>query len=119
MKANELRLNNLVYCTLVKDNRTVESLSRSGINTGQELLHIERFEPIPLTEEWLKRFGFENEGGTWSGGELIDIQKNNNGWFALAYARHEVIDVSVYFHNVHQLQNLYYALTGEELELKK
>lgn len=67
-------------------------------------------EPIPLTEEWLLKFGFE--------------------YTKLYYIKYDD-DLIIYFDGidfyfkrssksltikyVHQLQNLYFALTGEEL----
>lgn len=81
--------------------------------TGNEIY------PIPLNEEWLLRFGFRQDG---------------EGWFWLR--RKDDITVLGYSYNiygkffelceiripniiyVHQLQNLYFALTGEELTLK-
>ena len=72
-------------------------------------------EPIPLTEEWLLKFGFDsktlifrngNFTMTWgNGGDYIDFQT-----IAGSYMIHVA--------HVHQLQNLYFALTGEELEIK-
>lgn len=66
---------------------------------------------IPLTEEWLLKFGFErNESGNYDkrlelfyGGNLYRFRQ---GW------------TNVELKYVHQLQNLYFALTGEELTLK-
>ena len=78
-------------------------------------LDIDEVEPIPLTEEWLLKFGFERISGNLFGIEeyLIDVNdfsfyKTPNCFdsFLLANLKH-----------VHQLQNLYFALTNEELKL--
>lgn len=70
--------------------------------------------PIPLTEEWLLRFGWEklltaigmfNE--TWIN-RFVKIEKTKSGDFLFK---------SIHIKYVHQLQNLYFALTGEELVL--
>jgi hypothetical protein len=71
--------------------------------------------PIPLTEEWLVRFGFEKHKTTdiyptYAKG-LINVNDGvvwvvNNGF--LNHIKH-----------VHQLQNLYFALTGRELTLNE
>jgi hypothetical protein len=78
--------------------------------------------PIPLTEEWLLKFGFEKAKGSilFDKGKLsiylgdtILSGKNGrtyfNGW--------AIIEESP--KHVHSLQNLYFALTGEELTLKE
>lgn len=87
--------------------------------------------PIQLTEEWLIRFGFECIGkgtdyeifcigyevddsheGIGSYDCAIELNKNDDGSFHL-----ELSSVEIY--HVHQLQNLVFALTGNELELVK
>ena len=68
--------------------------------------------PIPLTEEWLLKFGFEwkiQHQGFYNGRFKID-EKYKEGY--RLYFGGEKIDVK----HVHQLQNLYFALTGEELK---
>jgi hypothetical protein len=77
------------------------------------------FEPIPLTEEWLLKFGFEKKNksfhkyskgfcheGFYCGGKWHTIVegRKNNYFYKGAWM--------IY---VHQLQNLYFALTGQEL----
>ena len=74
-------------------------------------------QPIPLTEEWLLKFGFEKQENNW---KRICIC---NDWTYLYWERLAGLEVSVNKHSimlphinsVHQLQNLYYALTNEEL----
>jgi hypothetical protein len=75
-------------------------------------------EPIPLTEEWLLRFGFEkndnNQFILMEGSVDILFNKDLNGWTC------DGINFSINMtEHVHQLQNLYFALTGEELKLKE
>jgi hypothetical protein len=71
-------------------------------------------EPIPLTEDWLERFGFEysdlnGDSGLWKIPPFQIYGKYNQ--FIYDYE----LDVNY----VHQLQNLYFALTGEELKQNK
>ena len=70
------------------------------------------FNPIPLTEEWLLKFGFKkiSEIGDYSNGNMTVILAISNKIYTLKRKR---------INHVHQLQNLYFALTGEELTLKK
>ena len=76
--------------------------------------------PIPLTPEWLERLGFKKrEGGVcyewWNGINevthdwLVSItEMKDNGQFFYRNGKHTI-------KYVHQLQNLFFALTGEEL----
>lgn len=91
------------------------------------------YEPIPLTEEWLLKFGFE---------------KGNHNWFRLYFNYDNLADSDCFTYNinskmlclesfyggekkgsiqllslnekhVHQLQNLYFTLTNEELKISE
>lgn len=85
------------------------------------------FQPIPLTEEWLIRFGFECKDKV-NGGYVIPINYDWQGEY-LYCSKQGVIALwnerenrdFIIINNcnsIHQLQNLYFALTGEELTLK-
>jgi hypothetical protein len=81
---------------------------------------LEECQPIPLTEEWLVKFGFQNDDDDW----LIDIDDRNCIHINLKKKRTllESYDGLLTVKNieyVHFLQNLYFALTGEELTLKE
>lgn len=81
----------------------------------------DRFQGIELTEEWLNNFGFDIE---WTIGGYLKWEKQMpyEEKFKLLDRRlphpqyHEPKATIQY---VHQLQNLFFALTGTELELKK
>ena len=85
-------------------------------------------EPIPLTAEWLKKLGFKREimGDMW-----IDLMthylvlKFMNGFYYPMYVQlpemghEEEQRVSLNrIKSVHELQNLFFVLTGEELLIK-
>jgi len=80
------------------------------------------FQEIPLTEDWLLRLGFEYvmcedgiDGFARNGFAFINIQQ-----FRMLVSGDEyavLIEHDIQY--VHQLQNLYFALTGDELTLKK
>ena len=82
-------------------------------------------EGIPLTEEWLLKFGFENEG--LHGNRFVHNKLIGDGNrfiietdFILLYPKINFDDCCwSEFKYVHQLQNLYFALTGNELEIKQ
>ena len=72
--------------------------------------------PIPLTEEWLGKFGFEKYNNSWwkyDKNGAFDISNNFD-----AFGFKTCIWSSDRINYVHQLQNLYFALTGDELEIK-
>lgn len=77
-------------------------------------------EPIPLSPDWLERFGFKinNERDPESCsfdymhiGLFYIGEFNRSGWLLNAY------DSMPPMQYIHQLQNLYFALTGNELSL--
>ena len=117
MKVNELRIENLVYDAFNAE-AIVCDITQTGINInhGYSTISINELKPIPLTEEWLLKFGFENDNIEWWNG-IISIGIYKDGLFycptGQAYIRkgNEI-------QNVHTLQNLYFALTGEELTFK-
>ena len=73
----------------------------------------DKLAPIPLTEKWLLDFGFENKEENWE-------KSDSNLWDFLIILDYESFMYSyskLEIKHVHQLQNLYFALTGEELTL--
>lgn len=87
------------------------------------------FSPIPLTEEWLERFGltkkimpdstphYTNDNVDFEPGVSPD-GKGGFMYCILVDSSTETWQYITHVQYVHQLQNLYFALTGEELELK-
>jgi len=69
---------------------------------------------IPLTEEWLLDFGFEKDELGWF------FKENDYCSFGLFFKNNEwlfyISDTKIKY--VHQLQNLYFALTNNELTNK-
>ena len=83
--------------------------------------------PIPLTEQWLLDFGFEDEGGddyVVTKGEhtlLLTVEKDSIS-VSLIYLHGAYNSQYIFLKDilyVHQLQNLYFALMQEELILKE
>ena len=114
MKSNELRIGNFTKQGEVK------SFVENGIHVGfGKCYNFNELEPMPLTEEWLFKFGFEYNNSTYEWYDksaVFFIQMNYLGFDLIAKFKNERIKEIKY---VHQLQNLYFALTNEELELKK
>lgn len=118
MKTTELRINNWVR---LKDSDPIENyqvtqILERGINSGRVGMLYDMVEPIPLTKEWLVRFGFEyGFDGNLTKGQLTIEKHLNGGWLRILDG---TWSDGIKIEHVHQLQNLYFALTGEELELK-
>ena len=108
MKTQELRLGNLIYNTKGEVDDVDMDALKYMLTYPDPLCQAK---PIPLTEEWFLRFGFD---GMFSGAgyhkDGVEIGYNYNGYY--------VISTGFKIKYVHQLQNLYFALTGEELTIK-
>jgi hypothetical protein len=126
MKVTELRIGNWIQDGNEFEQITIDHLN--CLNSGRC-----EYDPIPLTEEWLLKFGFI---------------KGNYNWFRLYFNPEKLEDSDCLTYNinskmlclesfydnekkgsiqlssrdekyVHQLQNLYFALTSEELTIKQ
>lgn len=111
MKASELRIGNIVY------NYSIDGSGKKAgqphlftINNGYTLHTLsEHAEGIPLTKEWLLKFGFKK-----SSFGMIKNGVNITPGLQLYFSSNKKATIL----RVHQLQNLYFALTNTELELK-
>lgn len=140
MKASELRIGNLVWDDYSGEmivssigEETVNLKKRGGLPEGRYIL--KTLQSIPLTEEWLVKLGFTKY--EWCSD--CAFIKFNNGHIMLRYyndkwhctktkvtkdssghktSGHRGIIKDGLIQYVHQLQNLYFALTGNELTLK-
>lgn len=112
MKASELRIGNFVRNNMNGEILIPCDILCDGINTENfEGLNYGFIEPIPLTEEWLLKFGFEITGNFQTKDRFQTHKQDGIIWFEHGY-------IVVELQYVHQLQNLYFALTGEELTFK-
>lgn len=137
MKANELRIGNWIYddegikskvigfkpfdhsvrcdeaegCEILVDIYQEDGTVLSGWEVDYPTC-----KPIPLTDEWLLKFGFKPHGGFYNL-NAFDIEVIGD----FEYLSFSIIDSAYDFtlKYVHQLQNLYFALTGEELTFDK
>jgi len=118
MEANEVRFNNWV------------NFKYKGVDYGNVIIDANYFShydnkdyeytPIPLTEEWLIRFGFVAPFG-----DTANVRRYVKG--ATTHLNFTINDSRIYFaflnseeiKHVHQLQNLYHALKGKELTINK
>ncbi len=124
MEARELRIGNLFTDKYSKNIIPVLELSRNGnIVFDFECAGVWQAEAIPLTEQWLFNFGFEK--GNYEEWSLYLPDDNLSCKFELKYNEiygyrlcQEGCFVFSEIKYIHQLQNLYFALTGKELILK-
>lgn len=117
--SNELRIGNLLEFS--GDYFKVKSISQKivGVDRNKGIVEFKPSElnTIPLTEEILLSCGFENETGS-----IFEI-KIDNGWYLnweqnyifLNYKENECEISHRKIEHLHQLQNLYFELTGQEL----
>lgn len=120
MDAKELRIGNLIRYNDTKEVCSVYQLEHryknvyriNGLNENPDV------GPIPLTEEWLLRFGYK--------GSVESNFFEKDCFTSISFIKHTIwIPFKKFLDNqngkhiehVHQLQNLYFALTGEELVL--
>ena len=120
MKASELRIGNYRQ-TWIAGRQVILAFELADFFFPDK---IESDEPIPLTEEWLLRFGFEeNKIHSKKNGVLVMQLK---GFKLKKFARPMSkfffewdLGTRTYISEIHQLQNLYFSLECRELELKK
>jgi len=117
MKNTELRIGN--YVEIYGKVETIVDVLCDCVNTlNIEGAHYGLVNPIPLTKDWLEKFGFEKTKFESSIKTLKYEWTSiyfNNGYVEISVSGHSC---PVSIQHVHQLQNLYFELTGEELKIK-
>ena len=107
MKATELRIGNWIMTTPNNKFQVTPDEYKNWDVNGMWA------NPIPLTEEWLVKFGFEKgKKGIY---QLCSFDMEHTMWIL----DNGVSDLHGQVVHVHQLQNLYFAITGEELIIKE
>jgi len=115
IKANELRLGNWVFDP-EGEMSTVNAIGKTNYSLDNFYHgHIDDIKPIPLTEDILLKCGFEFDG-------LSYIKEYGEEYFFyVSYDGESFVisaddsDIGKPFYYLHQLQNLYWCLCGEEL----
>ena len=130
MKANELRIGNYVFSAEDNKHGEVFQIDSSGIifvnKNGNRWQDLKNIQPTPITEEILLKCKGVKSSYT-SNPELIGASKKYDLGSIIIFQPNE--DESVFYTCIneymdnlivdalHQLQNLYFALTGQELEI--
>jgi hypothetical protein len=116
MKTHELRIGNYIQVPFGDEEpwvRSVDTIYYDSIMTENGRHCFEhQYDFVPLTEEWLVKLGFKEEKFTFSRGNFYYHKRGKYlTWFGI------IIHDSLW-NEVHKLQNLYFALTGQELTIK-
>lgn len=140
MKATELRIGNLVYPNdenatpwevmgVLGHDKIYFGSTPSGLPARVHeiiLMSSEQLQPIPLNEEWLQNCGFEKSNDT-IGGWLSPVWGENQEKFRILgndgspnvfYFRISDDGQPVVLLYIHQLQNFFHAVTGDELNIR-
>ena len=119
MNANELMLGNYLQNKNIESAVQVGTINSDGTikldygickNVFNNTMTLFSFEGVPLTEKWLLDFGFEK---IYDDCYIYNMIILNNKFELMD------IDINVKCKHVHQLQNLYFSLTGNPLKLVK
>lgn len=131
IKAKDLRIGNLLQNER-GDHRIVQAIGKDDVLTGLVWEMTENLNPIPLTEDILKKSGFVWENvfdcvvADWKLGDNFELTSSSyveeGEWktdFVFNYwnCQRDASKMQVEVKYVHQLQNLVYLMTGTELEV--
>jgi hypothetical protein len=125
MKASELRIGNLIKGKSPEKKVYEEPVELNEYYFLLFLNNMMDVEPIPLTEEWLLKFGFDKVGIALTSIAIAPLNLPctfNLPNTPFSFCQGKLIlttgtgDFCVNIEYVHQLQNLYFVLTGEELK---
>lgn len=115
MENTELRIGN--WCQ-TKEEGYCQIINGWQLDEGYELF------PIPLTPEMLEKCGFKKETrGNYSSSWNVYLMENFNLHQSGGFANPQYWKITTVYNcppiiHLHQLQNLYFALTGEELKIE-
>lgn len=118
MQANELRIGN--WLIINGKPNIIQGGGIAAIQSG----YLQNTKPIPLTPEILEKAGFE--ANDYLGKDIVTKKHDSNTFpvyinlktMSYCWVDYEgTIDDVIAINSVHQLQNLYFALTGIELEI--
>jgi len=130
IRAEELRIGNWVYQGEMYGDTQCTAYEIYGFTGASNAQYYQEWKPISITEKWLERFGFEEEldpEGVAHGIKVLESAHvdqilvveiyENKCLFQIGETSYWTASFPIKY--VHQLQNLYYALTGKELEIKE
>ena len=135
IEPNELRIGNLINGFYLDENEVEQSeickvLVLDSIEMTEHLFWVagesqvedyDRFEGIPLTPDWLAKMGFRSEMNANKTNmlylnDMLSITMVKGEW-SLAIVGFMVYPLRTKINYVHQLQNLFFALCGQEIKI--
>lgn len=126
MNYKELRIGNLVNVSGKPE--TVTGILPFGcyFHLLYYPFNLSQIEPIELTKDWLLKFGFKPEKDvkifwkikTSQKSITLEVEPNSGRTILFDNKGIKFIDVKPIKH-VHQIQNLYFSITGKELTIKE
>lgn len=123
MKSTEIRIGNLFIEKYSNDIMKVIELTETNIIFDGVQLGKWQAQSIPLTEDWLLKLGFEHDRNEYWMIEheyihfLIFVNSINKMIYHFTDVERRQYHTTKEIKHVHQLQNLYFALTDEELTI--
>lgn len=128
MNANELKYNNYVYecywCNEIGEFKKHiiqirDVLESHVVDFFDNAYNYDDIKPIRLTEEILLKCGFEYETKDWLYLKYIKFNFNTDRSvnMSIVYVNINNRDMGLEIEYLHELQNLYFALTQKELEI--
>ena len=135
MEAKEVRIGNLVLFKgksetvyQVRDSGCDFLIGKSKTKTLTQSFVWSAIEGIPLSEEWLLKFGFEERWHGHSDNTYYRRHEFSNWAHSITFSKTGIVMKHGFMNQwselkslkyVHELQNLYFALTGDELTAPK
>ena len=125
MEATELRLNNL----LMYEDSIVPIIGMENINEeilvkidSETAIDSRKLKPIALTAEWFSKLGFKE---VYRSSTRVRFDLPNFCRYDFDLSSNKILEGFLFFGNyikcthLHQLQNIYFTLTGEELKIEE
>lgn len=128
MNAKDLRVGNLVYLTNIGlHDQKIITFEHYDFDHIVHKKTFFRYDPIPLTEQWLIDLGFEKQLLSDNSAHYYTLELNENKYCDLSICsgdKNGFIEATLFpyedwfrYKYVHELQNLFFSITGRELEL--
>ena len=114
MKSNELRVGNWVYSNHDDETFKVRGFDIGALDDGMDC---ESMQPIPLTPQILGKSGFKLDAEF----DAFESEKFDIWFYHIenkGFTYSNMVDGGKLIEYAHELQNLYFALTGEELNIQ-
>lgn len=121
MKTNELRIGNWIlyndlYCKIIGIYKEDNEVIIEYYNGETDYRFIDYIEPIELTEEVLLKIGFNKERDIKTLNEEVFVWHNGIIEYQCGDCNYDAVICQCKY--LHQLQNAYYLLTGQELNIE-